>query len=503
MSIDALLARRTSRSPDLATENHALTALAAAMAGDPGVFLEKVVETACRLCRAESAGISIAESGNALRLHVVAGRAAHLTNQRVARHGSPCGLALDRDRPTLVVEPARELTLPDLDLPVTEVMVIPWRLNGEPAGTLWGFKHRSGQEFDAEDARLLTTLARFASAGWALARSSVSGGGPGRRHERSSDTSASSFEGLSWQERVRDLTAANAALRAEVAERRRAEELARAAEEELRAAHQALSSGRARVRALEAHIADRTSDLARANAALRVEALEREAAVSARTELARRLATAQEDERRRFARDLHDSIGQSVAALALGIEAVASTGPLPQPTLAALGEIRRVADGLGREVHELAFQLRPTALDDLGLHAALAQHIASWSTRSGIEVDFHSTHVELGRLPPEFETVVYRVVQEALTNVVKHAQARHVSVVVERHDGRAIAIVEDDGRGFETNSPPSDRRLGLVGMRERVTLAGGTLDIESEPGHGTVVIVRIPLPRESASDATL
>jgi signal transduction histidine kinase len=400
MSIDALLTRRPSRPPDHAAESRALAALAE-MFSSPEQLLREVAFAACQLCGAGSAAITLLEpDGHTLRCHVAAGQLANLTEQTGAASGTPSSLVIERAEPMLFIDPSKHHSLPSDS--ISEALIVPLQVDGTTIGTFGICAHDHEREFDVEDLRVLTTLARFACAAHRMAA--------------------------------------------------------------------ALSAAEAK------H-------------------LEAETAVSARTELARRLSTSQEDERRRFARDLHDSIGQSALALALGIDAVASTGPLPPPAVAALSEIRRVADALGREVHELALKLRPTALDDLGLHAALAQHIAAWSARSGVNVDFHSAEEEVGRLPPELETVLYRVVQEALTNVLKHAHAHHVSVVVERHDGRVIAIVEDDGRGFDSTSPASGNRLGLLGMRERVTLAGGTLEVESEPGRGTSVISKIPLAK--------
>ncbi len=220
-----------------------------------------------------------------------------------------------------------------------------------------------------------------------------------------------------------------------------------------------------------------------------------------RAELRQLLSTAQEHERRRVARDLHDTVGQMLTALALGVRAVRDAAPLPEVALARLEHVQRLADELARQVHELATRLRPTALDDLGLEAAARQLASDWSLRAGVTIDFQAVSFENQRLPPEVETTLYRVVQEALTNVAKHAKARRVAVVIGQSDGCAMAVVEDDGVGFDTesishNAAPArgeNRRLGLLGMRERVTLVGGTLEIESTPGQGTTVIARIPL----------
>ena len=163
------------------------------------------------------------------------------------------------------------------------------------------------------------------------------------------------------------------------------------------------------------------------------------------------------------------------------------------PTLTRLDVVQRVADELGRTMHDLAVRLRPTALDDFGLKVALHSLINEWSERSGIDADFQSIGLETIRFTPEVETALYRVIQEALTNITKHAAARLVSVVVERRRGDAIVVVEDDGVGFAPDQIASTGRLGLLGMQERVTLVGGSLQIEAAPQSGTLIRVRVPI----------
>lgn len=235
---------------------------------------------------------------------------------------------------------------------------------------------------------------------------------------------------------------------------------------------------------LEARVAERTTELAAA-----LESLEGE--MGRRADLARRLSTAQEDERKRVARDLHDSVGQLLAGLALAFKAVEGAA-VPPPVAAKLADAQRVADALGKEVHALAVRLRPTSLDDLGLEAALAQLVNEWSARSGVRAEFHAAGIETDRLPAEVETTVYRVVQEALTNIARHAGATAVGVVVRRTGGYVSVVVEDNGSGFDPSAATD--RLGLVGMRERVSSVGGELEIESRPGAGTSIIITIPVP---------
>ncbi len=248
---------------------------------------------------------------------------------------------------------------------------------------------------------------------------------------------------------------------------------------------------------LEQRVQRRTTDLAAANVALQREIVERGQAQLMRDEVVRQLITAEEEERQRISRELHDQMGQQLTALLLGLQSLKDTSRGRPKILATLEQLHGIADQIGREVHQLALDLRPTALDDLGLSAALANYSADWAQRTHIAVNFHSNGLDTLRPSLEIETTIYRVVLEALNNVARHAQAKHVSIILERRDNHAIAIVEDDGQGFDTEAVMStlrqEHRLGLLGMHERVAQFGGTLTVESTPGSSTTVIARIPL----------
>ena len=233
---------------------------------------------------------------------------------------------------------------------------------------------------------------------------------------------------------------------------------------------------------LEQRVAERTGELAAV-----VDVLEAE--MGRRRELALRLSSSQEDERQRVSRDLHDTVGQTHAGLSMALKAVADTLPPGGPGADRLAYARKLADDMGRELHEAAVRLRPTALDDLGLEAALRDLAAVWSRRQGVRAELY---IQLGdgRPAQEIETALYRVVQEALTNVARHARATTVSVAITRSDGTIQAVVEDNGAGFDP--AVAGKRLGLLGMRERLVLLGGEVQIESEPGRGTTIIARIP-----------
>jgi len=225
---------------------------------------------------------------------------------------------------------------------------------------------------------------------------------------------------------------------------------------------------------------------------------DRKQAEADRLDLLRRMALAQEEERRRIARELHDQVGQTVTGLSLGLKSLeaALAGSTADPAIRdRLTWLRLLAAEIGQDIHRAAADLRPAALDDLGLPSALTALTATVAERHGIAVDAHVVGV-IDRLASDIETVVYRVAQEALTNVVKHARARVASVLLERHAGDLRLIVEDDGIGFDPDGGGGDSRprLGLSGIRERLRLVDGSLQLETAPGAGTTLFVRIPLP---------
>jgi signal transduction histidine kinase len=248
---------------------------------------------------------------------------------------------------------------------------------------------------------------------------------------------------------------------------------------------------------LERRVEERTTELAKTNEALQAEITERKQADEARMELLRKIVNTQEDERRRLALELHDQMGQDITAMILGLKSLENSYGEGKLDLHHLGQLQELTDQLERKVHNLAWELRPSALDDLGLSTALFNYMEEWSGRYRIEMDFQSIGLEDERLPPHVATTIYRIVQEALTNIAKHAEADSVSLVLVKRHENVSAIIEDNGKGFDMQAvmaaPIKERRLGLLGMRERVELVRGTLSIESAPGGGTTLFVRIPL----------
>jgi signal transduction histidine kinase len=202
----------------------------------------------------------------------------------------------------------------------------------------------------------------------------------------------------------------------------------------------------------------------------------------------RRVVEAQELERKRLARELHDETGQALTSILLGLKPLeeATSGEARQ----AVAEVRERVVTTLQDVRRLAVELRPSSLDDLGLVPAVDRLARSFG-ESGVEVDVEA-QIGAERLPATVETTLYRIVQEALTNVAKHADARRLSVTLLRKAGSVVVIVEDDGKGFDPGATGADG-LGLTGMRERLALVGGTLKIEASAGAGTTIAAEVPV----------
>jgi signal transduction histidine kinase len=212
--------------------------------------------------------------------------------------------------------------------------------------------------------------------------------------------------------------------------------------------------------------------------------------------LRRRLSIAEEQERLRLSHELHDQAGQGVVAAILELNEIE---PLVHgPARNRLHLMRKTMEQLGKTLHRIAWELRPPSIDELGLRKAMASYIAEWGDQCGTAVDFHCDDPDFDAVPGEIATAVYRLVQEGLTNVVKHArQPSDVSVVIRRVGPVLQVIIEDNGCGFDpaalAGKAGGSRGLGLDGMRERLSLVGGTLEIESAAGTGTTIFARIAL----------
>ena len=248
------------------------------------------------------------------------------------------------------------------------------------------------------------------------------------------------------------------------------------------------------IRALRAFEFNRQQEL---NAARRLVAEESARRDALRQEFLHRIVETQEEERTRIARELHDELGQALTGLAIGLRGAQTSLNKPDLLQAQLGQLEGMAvQGIGNMRH-LINELRPAVLDDVGLSAALRQHVHNFIELTGVDATLTICQ-EHARLPGDVETILFRVSQEALTNVARHAKATHAWVELMCDDSWAILQIQDDGLGFDPASmlEVSDGRLrgwGLIGIQERLSLIGGDVQIRSEPGKGTTLRVRVPV----------
>lgn len=224
---------------------------------------------------------------------------------------------------------------------------------------------------------------------------------------------------------------------------------------------------------------------------------------SLRGQLLSQVIAAQEAERKRIARELHDEAGQLLTTLLVRLRTLEQTPTLTGPTRQSVADLKELGKHIYDEIHRLAVELRPSVLDQLALVGAVESFVREFGQRIGLKADFEASGLDGVRLPSEVEIAIYRVIQEALANVAKHASASRVGVMLEKREGALIAVIEDDGQGFDVEAAlytlnPDRPQLGLFGMQERTALLGGRLTIESAHGKGTTVFVELPLANVDA-----
>ncbi len=224
---------------------------------------------------------------------------------------------------------------------------------------------------------------------------------------------------------------------------------------------------------------------------------ERKLAEENRKRLLERILTAQEEERRRIARELHDEAGQAMTSMLLKLRAIEDATTLQEAQTTARG-LRQVMSQTMKSIAQLARGLHPSILDDLGLIAAIRRYTTEYARLNRLNVNFQTFGMESESLPQPVQITLYRIVQEALTNIVRHAAAKMIFVRLDRYSEAVGLAIVDDGKGFDAEETlqlyAKSNQLGLFGMRERVALLGGTMELQSRVGGGTTVSVHIPLP---------
>jgi signal transduction histidine kinase len=439
------LHRRPWRPPDYEKENSALSALARALAESPHTILQVLADTILGVFEADSAGLSLLtthDGGKRFYWPAIAGVWKPHIGGGTPRDFGPCGDVLDRNAPLLFRHFELRYTyfLP-VTPPVEECLLVPFYVHGKAVGTIWAIAHDQRRKFDAEDKRILESLGTFASSAYQI------------------HTSLDS-------------------LKFEMAERQDVEATLRQNDERLRTLTDTLEE---QVRVRTEQLEQRNTDMLKQSEQLR--------------EISHSLMQIQDHERRRIARELHDSLGQVLAALGMNLGAVAQRAKQNAPDLVTIAdEGRQLVKQLDQEMRTMSYLLYPPLLDESGLPFALSCYIRGLKDRSGLDATLIIPE-DFGRLSGEMELAIFRIVQECLTNVHRHSESTKAMIRIGREGDRVLLEVEDNGKGMSPEKlqqiQSQGSGVGIKGMRERIRQLNGHFDIMSD-SHGTKVSVTFP-----------
>jgi PAS domain S-box-containing protein len=246
---------------------------------------------------------------------------------------------------------------------------------------------------------------------------------------------------------------------------------------------------------LEQRVEERTQQLAAVNASLREHIAARERSDEARNQLLRRLSQAEDDERRRISREMHDQLGQAVTVLQLKVAGLKRLVETSSPEVKdAVDSLQSSAREIDSDVDSLVWQLRPAALDGMPFKDAILEFVDRWSAHCGVAASVHGTGFDAVTLGQDTQSVVFRIVQEALNNIAKHADATRVDIVCAVDGDHMVMMISDDGKGFELNGGAAwkEKGVGIRGMHERAALVGAEVEVDSQPGNGTRISLRVP-----------
>jgi signal transduction histidine kinase len=442
VSLEAIIStselnRRPTRSANYLAENEAMIALAREMVASPNSILQKLAETALTLCHAGSAGISLLEPDGAhFYWPAVTGAWAPHVGGGTPREYGPCGTVLDRNSPQLMSHPERHFTyLASVTPGIEEALLIPFYVEGKAVGTIWVIAHDATYRFEAEDLRVMTNLGTFAAAAYQMLAS------VGRIESTQSELQISLLAQRGLQSQM------------------------------------------------EETIRRRTEQLASANETLLVEIQERIQAEATLTELSGRVLEAQDDERKRIARELHDTTGQVLAALSMNLFRM--RGNSSPANADKLTECLALVTSATLEIRNLSYVLHPPLMDELGLASAIKEYASGYESRSGLEITVEVSS-DLGRLQGNREIALFRIIQESLGNIHRHSGSPTANIRLFREQQQVVLEITDQGRGLQRRA---DGRIkygvGLTSMRERLRPFGGSLSIESSSA-GTKVTVALP-----------
>jgi PAS domain S-box-containing protein len=511
---------RPLRPPDLGRENRALVALMQTLAESPGTVLQELADTILDVLQCGSAGISLLttdDGGKRFYWPAIAGVWKEHIGSGTPREFGPCGTVLDRNKPLLFKHVEKFYTyFQPVTPPVEEALLVPFYIEGKAVGTVWAVAHDEGRKFDAEDKRQLETLARFASAAYQAVRFLESRKQFAAIVESSDDAIISKdLSGiiLSWNTAARRIFGYSPAEaigqpitiiippelqqeEREIIERLRKGERI----EHFETVRVSKDGGRVHVSLTISPIRDNQDRVIGASKIARdITARRRFEEALKESEFSARLLRVQDEDRRRIARELHDGVGQLLAAASMNVAVVANEKDKLSPDAAhRVEENRALLQQLSADVRTVSYLLHPPLLDEMGLRSALGWYIEGFAERSKIAARLEiPAHLE--RLPQDSELVIFRVAQECLTNIHRHAKSSSALVRLSNADGKLTMEIQDNGQGIDPEvqakiASGKTSGVGLRGMRERVVAIGGTFRIDSN-GNGTSVLVSLPLEK--------
>ena len=511
------LTRRPSRSPDHEKENLALKALVQALVDSPNTILQTLADTILEVLGCGSAGISLLTKDGGTRFYwpAIAGIWKSHIGGGTPRNFGPCGDVLDRNRPLLFKHIERRYTyFQPVQPAVEEALLVPFYAAGTAVGTVWAIMHDDARQFDAEDKRQLEALARFASAAYQAVQTLDSAKQMAAIVAFSDDAIISKdLNGVirSWNpgaERLFGYTADETIgkpITLIIPDDRRAEEPSIL--ERLRRGERVDHFETIRKRKdggllhISLTISPVKDDLGRVIGASKVarDITDRKEADRARkeAEISSKLLDVQDAERRRIARELHDGVGQLLAAIGMNASQV-----LREKDQLSESAARSTVDNLAligqavAEIRTASYLLHPPMLDELGLPSALEAFTAGFTQRSNVAVTLDVGH-DFGRLPAELELLLFRAVQECLTNIHRHSGSSSATIQLSRIDKEIKLRVKDTGKGIDQETlakidSGATSGVGMRGMRERLKSVRGRIVVESDQ-NGTSVTVTLPV----------
>jgi signal transduction histidine kinase len=448
------LYRHPTRPPDYAKENCALVRLTEALVDSPQTILQTLADTILEVFESGSAGISLVTTrgnGKSFRWPAISGKWKAYIGGGTLRDFGPCRDEFDHNTPLLFRQiDTRYTYFKPVRPPVEEFLLVPFYVKEKAVGTIWAVSHDGQRKFDAEDRRLMDSLGKFASAAF------------------------QAVESLD-------------AVESQLMERTEMEAKLRGSEEKLRILSSELQN-EARIRS--AALLERNIEILQQAEQLR--------------ELSSRLQQIQDEERKRIARELHDSAGQIITVLGMNLSSVAARMKRQSASRKSIEESLELTHRLSGEIRTMSYLLHPPLLEITGLLGAIKWYAAGLEDRSGLRVELEISE-DFGRLPDEMELAVYRIVQECLTNIYRHSGSKTATIRLGRHSQNVLVEILDQGRGILPSKlaliQTQRSGVGVAGMRERVRHLKGTMAIQSDRG-GTKVSITLPIisiPAEAAA----